>query len=225
MTSFLLPPTIVAGALLLGVLTRLILARIRRPLAVPRGLLESGFVATGVLLATGRATDAVPSRWVPALVVLAVVTVVGTVTDLVAHRLPDVLTLPAVPLGLAAAAPLGPHALVGGLAAAAGLGVLFVAVRLAVPQALGGGDVKLSTALGVPLGSLTADSALGDAGVGAPTVWTVGPAIGPVVVAALGLPVIASGVLLVAAALRRRSSLPYGPALMAAVWCELVIVA
>ena len=66
-------------------------------------------------------------------------------------RLPDALTLPALPLALLLLAPLGPEVVL-----RAGLGAVvafaaYAAVHLAAPAALGAGDVKLAAPLGAVL--------------------------------------------------------------------------
>ena len=129
------------------------------------------------------------------LLVVTVLAVAGSATDVLVGRLPDVLTLSALVLGLGALVPAG--SLLTGLAGAVVLGGLHAGVALAVPGALGGGDVKLAAALGGPLAA---------AGWWALAAAPVGAALALVVVARVS---------------RRRAG-PLGPALLGASWVLLV---
>jgi leader peptidase (prepilin peptidase)/N-methyltransferase len=71
--------------------------------------------------------------------------------DLVHHRLPDALTLPALPAALLLAAPLGWGSVGRAAAGAAILAGAYLAVRLVAPAALGAGDVKLAGPVGAVL--------------------------------------------------------------------------
>ena len=112
-------------------------------------------------------------------------------TDIRDLRLPDPLTLggAAAILGAAALCGRGMPALCGGLALAA----LYLAVRLALPAALGGGDVKLALGVGALTGSL---------GVG---VWLLAALAAPVGTAAIGLAGAARGC---------RGPIPHGPSML-----------
>ena len=125
------------------------LSRVRRPVLVPPGWCELGTAVACAVVATAAVVGAVSPARVPGLMVVSVLAVAGSATDALTGRLPDVLTLPALGLGLASLAPFGslPTGLVGVLA----LGGLHAAVALAAPATLGGGDVKLAAALGGPL--------------------------------------------------------------------------
>jgi leader peptidase (prepilin peptidase)/N-methyltransferase len=94
---------------------------------------------------------------VVAFAFLGVLGVALSAIDVAVNRLPDRLTLPAIPLLivlLAAAAVIGHQdgplvrALLGGLA----LGGCFLVLALAAPGQLGGGDVKLAVLAGLALG-------------------------------------------------------------------------
>ncbi|WP_307789530.1 A24 family peptidase [Mycolicibacterium baixiangningiae] len=115
-----------------------------------------------------------------------------SVYDLRRRRLPNWLTLPgaAVVVGAAAFAGCGGPAAAG----AAALFVLYAAVHLLAPAAMGAGDAKL--ALGV--GGLT--------GAFGPDVW---------LLAALAAPVLTAGCALVALT-RRERTVPHGPSMCAA---------
>jgi prepilin peptidase CpaA len=79
--------------------------------------------------------------------------------DLTAHRIPNTLTVTGLAAAFLLRAPLGPEALVRGLA---GLGIaLLIAVVLYAIRAIGGGDVKLLAGVGAFLGSSEILGALG----------------------------------------------------------------
>ncbi len=110
--------------------------------------------------------------------------------DLGSRRLPDHLTLPAVPV--AALLSLHDAAFAGFLAGAALWSGAYAAVGVAKPGAMGGGDVKLALALG------------GIAG------WSAGI---PGTLAAM----IAAGLLTAAAgAIARKRAVPHGPSMLVA---------
>ncbi|MFM9034850.1 MAG: prepilin peptidase [Mycobacterium sp.] len=113
-----------------------------------------------------------------------------SIADLRRHRLPNALTVPgavAILVGWAMCGR-GPAAVLGALA----LGGLYLAVHLADPAGLGGGDVKLAVGLGALTGAL-----------GAP-VW---------LLAALGAPLLtAAGCLLGG----RGGTVPHGPSMLLA---------
>ncbi|OBI62921.1 peptidase A24 [Mycolicibacterium fortuitum] len=112
--------------------------------------------------------------------------------DIAERRLPNWLTLPGavvVPV-VAGFAGRGVPALAG----AAALSVLYLAVHLLSPGAMGGGDVKLAFGLGAMTGAFGVD------------VW---------LLAALAAPLV-SAVLALGAALRGIRSVPHGPSMCAA---------
>ena len=133
---------------------------------------------------------------VPAALLVVCWAIALSVVDLRERRLPNVLTIPGavvIPVG-AAVAGRGVPAVLGGL----GLAGLYLLVHLAVPAAMGAGDVKLALGLGALTGAF---------GIG---VWAL---------AALGAPVLTT----VAGLVRRRGgAIPHGPAMCLA---SLVAVA
>ncbi|OQO94901.1 prepilin peptidase [Saccharomonospora piscinae] len=178
------------------------LSRARRPAPVPvwcgpaTGALWG---ATGLLAAQG----VLPGWWLPVPLAAAAFAVPLAVADLRYRRLPDVLTLPAYAVALAAVGsaaasgpgpPLALAALVGGAVTLACHG----AVHALAPGSLGPGDVKLSGSLGV------LSTAAG---------W-------PTLVVSLVLASLFTAVLGAAAALagtrRWRDGVPHGPGLLAA---------
>jgi len=81
----------------------------------------------------------------PIRVTLSLIVVVAAVTDLQSRRIPNWLTLPALPIGLVAQSVYGDGFLAGLLGACAGFVALFVLFAIG---AGGAGDVKLFTAVG-----------------------------------------------------------------------------
>ncbi|MFI5834339.1 prepilin peptidase [Micromonospora sp. NPDC051300] len=169
------------------------------------GVVVAGAVVFGGL-AAGHGAD-------PALPVLLLISAAGlalAVTDLIALRLPDPL-VGAVAIG--GGLGLGGTALVTGEAGraataltGAGLSLCAYLLLALLPGArLGFGDVKLATALGLPLGWLG---------------W-------PTLRLGLLLPHVLAGVvvlaLLAAGRIRRDSPLPFGPAILAGAWLAAVL--
>lgn len=183
------------AAALIGTGVRALLARGRGPVLVPRGWCELGTAFACGVAATAGVTGLVAPARVPVLIVVSVLGVAGAATDVLAGRLPDVLTLPSVGLGLVSLAPL--DAVGSGLGGLLALGGSFAAVALAAPAALGGGDVKLAAALGGPL---------------AATGWW----------AVAAAPVGAVLVHLTLARVRRVRSGPLGPPLLGVTWLLLL---
>ncbi|MCD2187685.1 prepilin peptidase [Actinomycetospora soli] len=185
-----------AGAVV-GAGVRRGLASLRRGVAVARGWCEVGVGSAWAAVATAGVVGLVAPARLPVLLVVSVVAVAGCATDLTAGRLPDVLTLPAIPVGWAALVPLGGAAVLAGVAGTLVLGGLHALVAVLAPGAVGGGDVKLAAALGAPL-----------AAVG----WW-----------AVALVPVAAAVLLAAAAVpRARAALPLGPPLLGVSWVVLL---
>ncbi|WP_433798758.1 prepilin peptidase [Actinomycetospora sp. CA-084318] len=180
-----------------GAVTRRGLASVRRPVPLTRGWCEVGVGCAWAAVASAGVIGLVAPAWVPVLLVVSVVAVAGCATDLTAGRLPDALTLPAIPLGWAALVPLGGAAVLAGVTGTLVLGGLHALVAVLAPGAVGGGDVKLAAALGAPL-----------AAVGW---WAV--ALVPVVAAAL---------LAAVAVPRARVALPLGPPLLGVSWVVLL---
>lgn len=190
-----LAPLAVGAAVGAGV--RRGLAAIRRGVLVGRGWCEVGVGSAWAAVLTAAVVGLVGPAWVPVLLVVSVVAVAGCATDLTAGRLPDVLTLPAVPVGWAALVPLGGRAVLAGVAGTLVLGALHTLVGLLVPGAVGGGDVKLAAALGAPLA--------------AAGWWAVA-----------AVPVAAAVLLAGVAVVRGRRALPLGPPLLGVSWIVLL---
>lgn len=139
-----------AGAVA-GVVARMLLGRLRRGTRVRAPVCELAVGATWAGIGAGWAAGVWPGRWVPVLLALAWFGVAAGVVDLRHHRLPDALTLPAVPIAFLLVLPLGAAAAVragpGALVAVAAHAV----VHLAGSGSLGAGDVKLAASLGAVL--------------------------------------------------------------------------
>ncbi len=175
-----------------GTGARRLLGRLRRGAAVRPPACEAVVAAGWTALAAGWVAGAVPGRWAPVLLALVWFGAAAGAVDLAVRRLPDALTLPALPVVLVLLAPLGPAALGRGAACAVLAVLAHAAVRRAVPAALGGGDVKLAAPLGAVLGAVA---------------WTA-----PVLAAVLAAAVTA----LAGLVLRRRAGLPHGASMLLA---------
>lgn len=158
-----------------------------------------------VVVAVRASTGAVPWWWLPVPLVLAGFGVALAAVDLSHQRLPDAVTLPAYPVMAVLVTVADRGAPSGGLALPALCGALafggaHLLIRLAVPHAIGAGDVKLAGSLGAVLG-------------------VVGPEA--LVVAATLAAVITLALTAGARMMRQpgwRHGIPHGPGLLAAAW-------
>ena len=116
-----------------------------------------------------------------------------TVYDIRHRRLPNALTLPGALAVLAVAAGCGRG--LPALAGALGLAALYLLVHLAIPAAMGAGDVKLALGLGGLTGAFGAD------------VW---------LLAALGAPLLTALLAAVIAVRDRTATVPHGPSMCVA---------
>ena len=188
LTSFVL---VVAG-LCAGTGARLLLRRLRRGTRVPPPWCELGVAS--VWGASGAA--AVRVRWLPVLLALGWLAVAAGAVDVLAGRLPDALTLPALPAALLLLVPVGGEAVARGAVGAVVAVAAHAAVHLVAPAAMGGGDVKLAAPLGAVSAAVSWE-ALALAGV---------------------LAALSSGVLAVAVLVRRGrgGAVPHGPSMLLA---------
>jgi leader peptidase (prepilin peptidase)/N-methyltransferase len=186
--------------MLAGVAARLLIGRLPRGASVPPPWCE---LAVGVLWAAAGgwwASGRLPVELLPLLLGVGWFGVAAGAVDLVCRRLPDALTLPALPAALLVTAPLG--------AAAAGRAVLgatvlfgaHLVVRVLAPAALGAGDVKLAAVLGAVLGAVS---------------W---PALVVGVVLAGGTTAVVAAVGLLSGRMGIGAAVPHGPAMLAAGW-------
>lgn len=198
-----------AGAVA-GAAARWLLGRLRRGVRVPAPWCELGVAvawgATGAL--AGGGAGPVAPHLLPVLLGLGWLAVAASAVDVVHRRLPDALTLPALPVALLLLAPVGWPAVRRGLVAAGVAVVAYAVVHVAAPAALGAGDVKLAAPLGAVLGAASWEAV----------------ALGAVLAALLSVAaaVIVAGRGGGATALRsaalRSTALPHGPAMLVAAW-------
>ncbi|RIJ76312.1 prepilin peptidase [Nakamurella silvestris] len=190
-----------------GVGARRLLSRLRRGTVVAPGRLEP---VTAMLFAC----SALVVGPEPALVIawwVATLTVVLSAVDLAHHRLPDAITLPAIPLTLLFLSVVQfsrPGS--GDLVRAAGAGTAVALLFLLVSGGgrwMGLGDVKLSATVGLILGFHSLSAVV------------TGIALAFVLGAGAGL------VGMVARRLTARSAIPFGPCLLLACWIMAVFPA
>ena len=194
---------VVAGVLA-GWGARLLLGRLRRGIVLRPPVLEvSAAILTGAGVAMGW-----PSPTVGLLVWVGWLTVALGAVDIAAHRLPDALTLPAIPITAVLVlvtwlvAPESGRPLTGLVAAALVTGLFWGLAALA-PRAMGRGDVKLVPSLALMTGYLSVAAVL----------WWLMLAF------AMGAAVALAG--LATRRLALGSAIPFGPCLLAGCWVVL----
>ena len=134
-----------------GAGTRRLLGRLRRGARVRAPVCELAVGCTWAALGAAWAGGALPTSWLPVLLATAWFAVATGLVDLRHHRLPDALTLPALPGALLLLTPHGVPVLTRAVAGAAVAVLAHVAVHLVAPAAMGAGDVKLAAPLGAVL--------------------------------------------------------------------------
>lgn len=177
-----------------GAGTRLVLGRLRRGAQIRTGwceaLLGGLWCATGVAWASGPVEA---GRVVPLFLGLGWLVVAAGSVDVARLRLPDALTLPAIPVAVLLLVPMGPGAVWRGLSGGALALAAHAAVHLLAPTALGAGDVKLAGSLGAVLAGVS---------------WS-----------ALVLAAVLAAVLSVAVALvAGKAVVPHGPSMLGVAW-------
>lgn len=153
-----------AGLLLGGTIgfgIRILLAGLRRGAVLPAGPIE---VAAALITAVG-ATVGWGNPLLPTVLWIGLYAVAAGAVDIRHHRLPDALTLSAVPitaLVLLVIEWVAPNAgsPIRAAVTAVGAGVLFGAPALLSPVAMGWGDVKLMLSLGAATGFVSVAAAL-----------------------------------------------------------------
>jgi leader peptidase (prepilin peptidase)/N-methyltransferase len=147
----LIAPAFALAGVVAGAATRLVLGRLRRGARIRIGwceaLLGLLWCATGAAWASGPLSGS----GLPLLLGLGWLVVAAGSVDVVQLRLPDVLTLPAIPAGVLLLVPMGSAAVWRGIAGGAVALSAYAAVHLLAPGALGAGDVKLAGSLGAAL--------------------------------------------------------------------------
>ncbi len=203
------PVLLAALGVAAGAAARRLLRRLRRGARVPPPWCEGGVALAWAVTGAGVAGGAVPARWLGVLLGLGWLAVAAGAVDLLHHRLPDALTLPALPVALLLLAPVGSEAVLRGAAGAAVAVAAHAAVHVAAPTALGAGDVKLAAPVGAVLAAASWPALL----------W------GGLVAALL------SGGVGVAVLLRRpggrgrAAPLPHGPSMLVAAWLVVGVAA
>jgi leader peptidase (prepilin peptidase)/N-methyltransferase len=191
---------------LAGAASRMLLGRLRRGSVVRPGPLEA---ASGLVAGLGAASSFADGPW-PLVLWIGVLAVPLAAVDLRHHRLPDALTLPAVPLTLAVCVfdrwwgtGIGEP----GRAAIAGavVGGLFLLLATLLPAAMGRGDAKLAFSIGIALGYVS---------------W-------PAVILGLFIGFLAGSLVGLAGVVTRRfglrSAIAFGPALLLGCWLVLAV--
>lgn len=184
---------------------RWLLARLRRGTVVRPGPLEA---ITAVVTALGVAISW-PGPLVPLVLWCGLLGVACGAVDVRHHRLPDALTLPAIPVTIVIVAATCWVAPVSGsiaraLIAGVLVGGLFAVPALLAPGAMGWGDVKLSVSIGVAAGMVGWDTVL------------IAIFLGFVTAAVVALGGITTG------RWTTRTALPFGPFLLFGSWAALV---
>ena len=202
--------------MLVGSATRQLLAVLRRGAQVPVPWCELSLGLLWAIVGYGWAAGWLTWQWLPMLLGWAWLAVAAGAVDLAHRRLPDALTLPALPVALVLAAPLGAPSELRALLGAVVLVSAHLAVRLCSPGSLGAGDVKLAASLGAALGAASW-TALGLGAVLA-SVYTAMLATGIGAVTQLATPAVRD-----AARLALRRGVPHGPSMLLAGWSVLAL--
>lgn len=188
-----------AGALA-GAGARVLLARLRRGTRVRPPWCEVAVATVWAVTCAAWVSGVLPALWVAPLLGLGWLGVAAGTVDVLHHRLPDALTLPALPVALLLLAPQGPEVVLRGTAGAGVAVAAHAAAHLLAPRGLGMGDVKLAA----PLGAVLAAAA-----------W-------PALVLATGLAALLTGLTAAAGVVSGRlgqgAALPHGPSMLLAGW-------
>jgi leader peptidase (prepilin peptidase)/N-methyltransferase len=142
----------------LGLLGHQLLSRLRRGATVHKGWCAGGVAILWSIAAWRVADGHLSWWWLPIPLVAAWFAVLLTVVDLKHRRLPNALTLAAYPATAAtiamATTQAGWQLAAGALMGATALAALYLTIHKLAPQAMGGGDVKLSGSQGAILGAV-----------------------------------------------------------------------
>lgn len=197
----------VLAGLVAGASARVLAGRLRRGAPVRPPWCELVVAAAWAVIGGAWAGGALPGAWVPALLGLAWLGAALGAVDVARHRLPDALTLPALPAAVLLVAPLGATATLRGIGGAAVAVVAHAAVRWWAPRAVGGGDVKLAGPLGVVLAAGS---------------WA---ALLPAALLAAVFSAVAGAVGLLTGRIAPGGGVPHGPSMLLAAWLVTVATA
>lgn len=186
---------------------RTVLGRLRRGAQVGPPWCEAALAVLWGATGWAWSQGALPGTWLPALLGLGWLAVAGSAVDLRHHRLPDALTLPALPAALVLLAPLGPGPVLRAAAGAVVAVAAHAAVHLLAPRGMGAGDVKLAA----PLGAVVAAAS-----------WA---ALAMAVVLAALLTGIVAAAGLATRLLPRGAAVPHGPSMLVAGWLVATLAA
>lgn len=193
-----------AGSALLGLGAgagaRVLIGRLRRGARVRPPWCELAVAAAWAVTGAAWASGGLPARWVAVLLGLGWLGVALAAVDVAHRRLPDALTLPALPAAVVLVAPLGPAAVVRGLGGAGVAVGAHALLRWYAPRAIGGGDVKLAAPLGVVLAAAS---------------WA---ALVPAALLAAVFTAVAAVVCVVTRRVGRGAAVPHGPSMLLATW-------
>ena len=189
-----------------GWLIRLRLATLRRGVVLRAGIPEA---ASAALAGAGVALSW-PAPGTAMVLWAGLLAVALGAVDIVHHRLPDALTVPAIPITLllvAATESAAPDtgSVLRAVVVAAGLGGLFWALAALAPRAMGLGDAKLMPSLALLTGFVSVAAAV----------------LAVVVAFLLGAVAALLGLLL--RRLTLTTAIPFGPFLLAGCWLVLAV--
>jgi leader peptidase (prepilin peptidase)/N-methyltransferase len=176
-------------------------------------LVEAGTgVAFGAATALAVRLDAPPRWWavLPALLYLAAISIALAIIDIRLKRLPNAIVLPAYPVAVALLATPAvlagdPGRMVRAVICGVAMWAFYFVLMMINPRGMGYGDVKLAGVLGLYLGWF----GVGQAVVGTFAAFVLGGVLG------LGLILFGRA--------GRKSHLPFGPFMLAAVWLALLV--
>jgi leader peptidase (prepilin peptidase)/N-methyltransferase len=188
------------GGCAAGMVARVLLGRLRRGARIRPPWCELAVGALWGVTAAGWAAGALPAAWLPVLLGLGWFGVAAGAVDVEHRRLPDALTLPALPAALLLLLPVGGPAILHAAAGAAVAAGAHAAVHLLGRGAMGAGDVKLAAPLGAVL-----------AAAGWPAL-VLAVLLAAILTAALGVGALAAG------KAPRGGAVPHGPSMLVSTW-------
>lgn len=178
------------------------------PVVAAAGLAGAG--AVGLFLVGSPLPFAAALVVTVAYLGFAAISIALALIDAATHRLPDVVVLPSILvgillLGVACLCGADGRAFVRAVVAGAALFCLFLVLRIVSPAGMGGGDVKLAGVVGLALGWLGWEVLL----IGVLSAFLLGGAV--------------AGVLLLARRADRRTRIPFGPFMLLGAWAGILL--